>query len=122
MYHAYNHPHIWSDGYYFFTFPSKEACGQFKQSVTAAGYARFLLEPVWGDKDPNLSRYTPEAAVTWGYTIYSLVASAGPSGTMPGTWVENPVAKTDTRYYLRIQVPGLTEFDPFWKRLVSRYK
>lgn len=119
MYHAFNHPHIWSDGNYFFTFPNKSACSQFKQAVTSAGLVRFLLDPVWGDRDPNLARYSPEASVTWGYTIYSLVANAGPQGSMKGTWVENPVSTTDSRYYLRLQVPGLNQDDPFWKRLAS---
>jgi len=122
VYHAYKHPHIWSEGYYFFTFPDRQACGQFKQAVTKAGIARFLLEPVWGDADPKRARYTPEAAVTWGCTIYSFIACTGPKGSMPGTWVENPVAGASNRYYLRIQVPGLDEHDPFWKRLVSQYK
>ena len=121
MYHAYNHPHIWSEGYYFFTFPSKEACGQFKQAVSAARIARFLLDPLWGDADPNRACYSPEAVVTWGCTIYSLVACTGPKGEMPGNWVENAVPGMN-RYYLRIQVPGLGESDPFWNRLVAHYK
>jgi hypothetical protein len=119
MYNAYNHPHVWSEGYYFFTFASKEACAQFKQSVSAAGIARFLLDAVWGDS--KNSRNTPEASATWGCTIYSLVACTGPKGAMPGNWVENPVRGMN-RYYLRLHVPGLSETDPFWSRLVSRYQ
>jgi hypothetical protein len=122
MYHAYSKPHVWSDGYYFFTFPNKQACAQFKQSVTMAGIGRFLPEPVWGDADQNKTRYTPETAVSWGYTIYAFVANAGAKGTMRGNWVENVVRGADDRYYLRIHVPGLEEFDPYWKRLVAQYK
>ncbi len=121
MYHAYNHPHIWSEGYYFFTFPNKEACGRFKGEVSSARIARFLLHPLWGDKDPESSRYTPEAAATWGCTIYAFEACTGPTGAMPGDWVENPVPGAG-HYYLRIRVPGLGESDPFWKRLIAHYK
>jgi hypothetical protein len=119
MYHAFNHPHIWSDGNYFFTFPNKQACSQFKQAVSSKGIVRFLTDPVWGDKDPNLARYSPESSVTWGYTIYSLEANISPNKKMRGTWVENPVNSTDSRFYLRIQIPELKENDPFWKRLVA---
>lgn len=122
MYHAYSKDHVWSEGYYFFTFANKQACAQFKQSVAMATIGSFLSEPVWGDADPKRERYTPEAAVTWGYTIYAFVAHTGSKGTMQGNWVENPVPGGNGRYYLRIHVPGLDEHAPYWNRLVSRYK
>jgi hypothetical protein len=120
MYQALNRPHTWSEGYYFFTFANKQACSEFKQAV-GAGLGRFLLEPVWGDADGNRSRYTPDASVTWGYTVYAFLARAGAHGEIRGNWVENPIPG-GSRYYLRIYVPGLDEHDPYWKQLASRYK
>jgi hypothetical protein len=87
-----------------------------------AGVGRFLTEPVFGDADPNRARYTPEAAVTWGYTIYAFMAHAGAKGMIRGNWIENAVRGGGDRYYLRLQVPGLEESDPYWKRLVAYYK
>lgn len=122
MYYAFNKPHVFSEGYYFFTFANKEACARFKQAVSSAGVGRFLTEPVWGDGDQNRDRYTPEGCMRWGYTIYAFMAHTGAKGMLRGNWVENLVSPGDTRHYLRIHVPGLEGTDPYWQRLVSHYR